>query len=77
MKYAELQIFYICVDAYKTYKGFDYDKVFEVLSPLKNKKIKKNDILIEKHKFMLEKQNFEQNLWSRTAEGVYKKVMIL
>ena len=40
LKYAEVKIFSICVDLFKLYEGNDYDKIFEVLSLLKNKKIK-------------------------------------
>ena len=72
IKYAEVKIFSICVDVYKNYEGDDYDKIYEVLSTLKNKKLKINNILIEKYKNILENPNFEQNFWSRTAEGIYK-----
>ena len=45
--------------------------MFEVLSTLKNKKLKIKKILFEKFKVMLE--NFvEQNFWSRTAVGIHK-----
>ena len=71
LKYAEHKIFCICVDVYKIYEGDDYDKIFEVLSTLKNKKLKIN-ILIEKYQDLLEYPNFEQDYWSRTAIGVYK-----
>ena len=37
LKYAEVKIFSICVDLYKIYNGDEYDKIFEVLSTLKNK----------------------------------------
>ena len=40
LKYAELKIFCICVDAYKIYEGNDYDKIYEVLLTLKNRKLK-------------------------------------
>ena len=46
--------------------------IYEVLSTLKNKKLKVNNILIEKYKSVLENPNFDQNYWSRTAEGIYK-----
>ena len=72
LKYAEQKIFCICVDVYKIYIGNDYDKLYEVLSTLKNKKLKINKILIEKYKDKLENPDFEQNHYSRTAEGVYK-----
>ena len=41
LNYAELKIFCICVDVYKFYEGDDYAKIYEVLSTLKNKKLKK------------------------------------
>ena len=72
MKYAELKIFCICVDVYKNYEGNDYNKIYEVLSILKNKKLKINNILIKKYKDMLENLDFEQDYWSRPAEGIYK-----
>ena len=40
IKYAEVRMFSICVDVYKVYKGNVFDKVYEILSTLKNKKIK-------------------------------------
>ena len=54
------------------YNGYDYDKIYEVLSTLKNKKLKINNILIEKYKALLTIPDFEQDYWSRTAQGVYK-----
>ena len=38
LKYADVKRFSICVDVYKIYEGDDFDKKFEVLSTLKNKK---------------------------------------
>ena len=38
LKYAEHKIFYICVDVYKIYGGDNFDKTYEILSTLKNKK---------------------------------------
>ena len=61
-----------CVDVYKLYEGKDYDKIYEVLSKFKNKKLKINNILIENYKDMLENPDFEQDYWSRTAIGRYK-----
>ena len=72
LKYAEVKIFSICVDLYKIYEGDDYDEIYKVLSTLKNKKLKINNILIEIYKDMLNNPNFEQNYWSRTAKGIYK-----
>ena len=72
LKYAEQKIFCICIDVYKIYEGDDYDEIFKVLSTLKNKKIKINNILIEKYKDMLENPDFEQNYWSRTAKAIYE-----
>ena len=48
LKYAEQKSSCICRDVYKIYDGDDYDEIHKVLSTLKNKKIKINDILIEK-----------------------------
>ena len=62
--------FFICVDVLKDFEGNDYDKLYEVLSLLKNGKLKINDIFIEKDKDMLENPDFEQKYWSRTAEGI-------
>ena len=38
----------------------------------KVKNSKKNNILIEKYKDMLEKSDFEQDYWSRPATGNFK-----
>ena len=38
LKYAEQKIFCMCVDVYKIYEGNDYDKIYDVLTTLKNKK---------------------------------------
>ena len=65
-------MFCICIDVYKIYESDDYDKIYEVLSTSKNKKLKINNILTEKYRDMLQNPNFEQNYWSRTGEGIYK-----
>ena len=44
----------------KIYDGDDYEKIYEVLSTSKNKKLKTNNISIEKNKNMLEFPDFEQ-----------------
>ena len=72
LNYTEQKVFCICIDVYKIYDGNDYDKIFEVLSTLRDKKLKINNILIDKYKNMLENSDFEQDHWSRTAEGIYK-----
>ena len=72
LKYAEVKIFSICVDLYKIYEGNDFDEIYKVLSTLKNKKLKINNILIEKYKDMLENPNFEQNKDSITSTGIYR-----
>ena len=72
LKYAEVKIFSICVHVYKIYEGDDYDEICKVLSILKNKKLKINNILTEKYKNMLENPDFEQDYWSRTATSIYK-----
>ena len=56
----------------KIYERVDFDKIFEVLSTLKNKKLRIDNIPIEKYRVMLENLNFEQDYRSRTAEGIYK-----
>ena len=72
LKNAEQKIFCICIEVYQLYEGDSFDKLFEVLLTLKNRKLKIINILIEKYKDMLENPDFEQDHWSRTAEGVYK-----
>ena len=71
LKYSDQKIFSICIDVYKTYGGDNYDEIYKVLSTLKNKKLKINNILIEKYKDMLENPNFEQNNYSITSTGIY------
>ena len=72
MTYAEEKIFCICMVVYEIYEGNEYNKIYEALSTLKNKKLEINIFLIEKSKNMLESSDFEQNYWSRTAIGIYK-----
>ena len=43
----------------------------------KNKKLKINNVLVQKYKNMLENSDFEQNYRSRTATGIYKKEKIV
>ena len=70
LKYAEVKIFSICVDVYKIFEGDDYDQIYEALSTLKNKKLKINNILIEKYRNMLKNPDFEQNKYSITSTGI-------
>ena len=63
----------MCFDSYKIYEGDDYDEIYKVLSTLKNKKIKINNILIKEYTNMIKNPDFEQDCWSRTSQGVYKK----
>ena len=42
----------MCVDVYRTHEGDDYDKIYEVLIALKNKKLKMNNTLIDIYKDM-------------------------
>ena len=72
LKYAEQKIFCICIDVYKIYESYDYDEIYKDLSTLKNKKLKIDNILIDKYKNMLEKPDFEQDYWSITAKGINK-----
>ena len=64
LKYAEVKIFTICVDVYRVYRGNDCNQLYDVLLTLKNKKLKINNILIEKYKDMLKNPDFEQDYWS-------------
>ena len=41
-------MFCICVEVYKIYERDNFVKLYEVLSTIKNEKIKINNILIEK-----------------------------
>ena len=61
LKYAGQKIFCICIDVYKIFEGDDFDEIYKVLSTLKIKKLKINNILIEKYKNLLENSDFEQN----------------
>ena len=72
LKYAEVKSFSKCVDVHKIYEGDDFDKIYETLSTLKNKKLKINNILIQKYRDMLENPNIEQNKYSVTSTGIYK-----
>ena len=47
-------------------------KIYEVLSTLKNKKLNKNNILIENYKDMLKNPIFEQNHYSKTSTGIHR-----
>ena len=47
-------------------------KIFESLQALKNRKLKINNILIEKYRDMLENPDFEQNCYSINSTGIYK-----
>ena len=66
------KIFCFSIDVYKIYEGDDYDEIYKVLSTLNNKKVNINNISIEKYKNMIKNLDFEENYWSRTAEGIYK-----
>ena len=55
LKYAEQKIFCICIDVYKIYEGDDFNEIYKILLILKNKKLKINNILIEKYKDMIKK----------------------
>ena len=72
LNYAEVKILSICVYVHKNYEGNDFDKINEVLSTLKKKKLKTNNNLIEKYKDMLENPIFEQNHYSLTSTGIYE-----
>ena len=46
--------------------------MFEVSTILKNKKLKRSNILIENYRDMLENLDIEQENWSKTSHGVYE-----
>ena len=54
------------------YDGNDFDKIYEVLSTLINKKLKINNILVGKSKDMIENPDFEQNKYSISSTSIYK-----
>ena len=64
LKYAEQKIFCICIDSYKIYEGNDFSEIYKILSTMKSKQLKMNNILIEKYKKVLEFPDFEQNHYS-------------
>ena len=72
LKYAEVKMFSICVDVHKIYESDNFDKIYEVSSTLKIKKLKMNNTSIEIFEGMLENPNFEQNKYSLTSSGIYK-----
>ena len=72
LKNAEHKFFCIGREIYKSFEDNEYDKLYEVLSTLENKKIKINNILIEKYEDMLENLDLEQDISSRTAIDIYK-----
>ena len=55
------------------YDGNNYDELYKVLSTLKNKKLKINNTLIDIYKGILKNPDFEQNKYSLTSKGIYKK----
>ena len=72
LKYGEQKLFCICIEVYKIYEGDNYDEIYKVLSTLKIKKLKINNKLIEIYKDLLLNPSFEENFWSKTANGIYK-----
>ena len=63
-----LLYFHRCI--IKKHDGDDFNKIYKVLSELKNKKTKIEIILIEKWKDVNESSNFEQDYCSRRACGI-------
>ena len=57
---------------YKIYEKDDYKKIHEVLSTLRSKELKINNILIEKYEDMNEYLDFEQDIYPRTGTSIYK-----
>ena len=58
------------MDVYKIHERNDFNEIYKVLERLVNKKLKINNILIDKYKDMLENPDFEKNYYPRTAEGI-------
>ena len=54
------------------FEGIDYDKLYEVLSTLKFKKLNIIITLIENYKDLLKNPDFEKDYYSRTAIGIYE-----
>ena len=73
LKYAVQKGFCICIEVYQLYEVDECDKIFEVLSILKNKKLKINKTLIEICKDLIKNPDFEQNYCSRTSVGLCKR----
>ena len=61
-----------CVDVCQIYHGNNYDKMCEVLSTLKKRKMKINNILIENFKVTKKNPGFEQYYHCRTSVGINK-----
>ena len=65
--YSEERIICICIDVYGIFECEDLNKIFEVLSRLKNKKVNteefENDIIMV--------EGFEQNHYSRAEKIIY------
>ena len=72
LKQAEVKLFSICADVYRNHEGNIFDKIYEILSLLKNEKLKMKNILIEMNKDMSKNPNFEQIRYSKTSTGIYK-----
>ena len=68
----KLKSFSICIDVYKSFEGNDFSELYEVLPTLKHKKLKINNILIEKYKNMLDFPDIEQKWNSITSTGIYR-----
>ena len=60
------------MDVNKIYQGDDYGEIYKVLSTLKNRNLKINNVVTEKYKDLLKNSDFEQDYWTRTAIGIYK-----
>ena len=72
IKYAGLKKYCKCVDVHKNYEGDDFNKIYEFLFTIENKKLKLNKILTEKYKDMNENLDFKQYYWSKIAIGINK-----
>ena len=54
------------------FEGTDFGNIYEVLSTLKKKNFKRNNMIIEEYENNSEKPDFEQDYCSKTGIGIYK-----
>ena len=70
IKYAEQKIITIATDIIQIYDGYDYNKMLEVLSQIKNKKLNIKKDLIKYYNEM--DPNYQQTQISLSQKNIYK-----